>query len=378
MTYGDPGCLGNCKIDNSIGFVCDEFGCKEGFYSLNKIDCMNCNAMGHEFCAKCSYLPPPGQKPNETDDREFNCSECINDDYKIFPDGRCHHCYKHACADCHFEENSYKSICDRCIYDYYLRGEDCVSCPHYGIYGGYCRRCTDDPADKDHIYCHCNLTYYQNSPHTCTDCPPGCWSCKYDELLKGPRCYSCRGGYVLNKRGTCTYCGKGCSFCSLDQNENPLCHYCYGGYKLIDKKCYDCPSNCEICHLNEENDQFICDQCFYYSAMNSQKQCIHCPSNCKTCEYDNNSNLKCTSCYYWDWAREYYGLNANSLCERCPNICRGCFWKESISGFGCSSCYFGYALKEDQCLSCPSIPEVGTGCEHCSYNITSNKYECYR
>jgi hypothetical protein len=112
--------------------------------------------------------------------------------------------------------------------------------------------------------------------------------------------------------------------------------------------------------------------------MNSQKQCIHCPSNCKTCEYDNNSNLKCTSCYYWDWAREYYGLNANSLCERCPNICRGCFWKESISGFGCSSCYFGYALKDDQCLSCPTIPEVGTGCEHCSYNTTSNKYECYR
>ena len=378
LTYGDPGCQGNCKMDNSIGFVCDEFGCKEGFYSLNKIDCMNCNAMGHEFCAKCSYLPPLGQRPNETDDREFNCSECINDDYKIFPDGRCHHCYKYACADCHFEENSYKSICDKCIYDYYLRGEDCVSCPHYGIYGGYCRRCTDDPADKDHIYCHCNLTYYQNSPHTCTDCPPGCWSCKYDELLKGPRCYSCRGGYVLNKRGTCTYCGKGCSFCSLDQNENPLCHYCYGGYKLIDKKCYDCPSNCEICHLNEENDQFICDQCFYYSAMNSQKQCIHCPSNCKTCEYDNNSNLKCTSCYYWDWARKYYGLNANSLCERCPNICRGCFWKESISGFGCSSCYFGYALKDDQCLSCPTIPEVGTGCEHCSYNTTSNKYECYR
>ena len=51
MTYGDSGCEGKCKIDDSGDFVCDEFGCKDGFYSLDKISCMNCNAQGHEFCS---------------------------------------------------------------------------------------------------------------------------------------------------------------------------------------------------------------------------------------------------------------------------------------------------------------------------------------
>ena len=338
MTYGDYGCKGNCKIDNNLGFICDEFGCKEGFYSIDKISCESCNSLSSPNCAKCSYLPPPNFKAGETDERIFNCSECINDKYKIFPNGRCQHCYKPYCEQCHFQEGTLNSVCDKCMYDYYLRGEDCVKCPHYGIYGGYCRKCTDNSNDLDNIFCHCNITYYQNSNHSCADCPTGCWSCSYDEQLKGPRCYSCKSGYVLNKRGTCSYCGRGCSYCSLDKNENPLCIFCFGGYKLMNQKCYACPTNCERCHLEdeeEENGNFICDKCFYHSSMNSEKQCIHCPSNCYTCEYNSNGIQECTSCY-------------------------------SKS-----------AVKNGQCVACPNIPELGPGCEYCSYDRTGNRYKCY-
>ena len=42
--YGDVGCEGNCTINTNLDhldFRCDEFGCKNGFYSMNKMDCMN-------------------------------------------------------------------------------------------------------------------------------------------------------------------------------------------------------------------------------------------------------------------------------------------------------------------------------------------------
>ena len=100
--------------------------------------------------------------------------------------------------------------------------------------------------------------------------------------------------------------------------------------------------------------------------MNSFKECIHCPAYCKTCKFNNNGDLKCTSCVHLYPENIYYGLNSKSLCIKCPSICEGCFWKESISNFGCKSCHIGYILKDDQCLSCPNIPQLGTGCEDCS------------
>ena len=107
--------------------------------------------------------------------------------------------------------------------------------------------------------------------------------------------------------------------------------------------------------------------------MNSKKQCFKCSDYCTDCQFDGNDQLKCTACYksfeYYNYGYyiygTYYALNAESQCEKCPSLCRGCFWKQSISGFGCSDCYYGYALKDDQCLSCPTIPQLGEGCESC-------------
>ena len=175
--YGDQGCQGNCwRYDKGI-FKCDEFGCKEGYYSLDKSVCWNCG-FGSPNCAKCSNLPPAPYNADETDKRIFTCNECTDTtNYRIFDDGRCHHCYKQNCSLCHFYEDTTKSVCDRCFYDHYLCGEDCKKCPHYPIYRGYCRQCTDDITDYDNIFCYCNATYYQSSPRTCTDCPTGCYSC---------------------------------------------------------------------------------------------------------------------------------------------------------------------------------------------------------
>ncbi|MEE3325448.1 MAG: hypothetical protein VZR33_08955, partial [Methanosphaera sp.] len=374
--YGDVGCEKNCVMNQEkLDFRCDEFGCKNGFYSINKMDCMNCY-YGSPNCAKCTYLPPAGQSPATTDERIFTCNECINDDYRIFSDGRCHHCYKPHCADCHFYGNTTKSICDRCYFDYYLRGEDCVKCRHYPIYGGYCRQCTDDPTDYDNIFCYCNYTYYHTDVRKCGDCPRSCWSCSNDTRLTYPRCHYCRAFHALNRVGQCKFCGIGCSYCSINFNNNPVCYYCMKAFELLGGKCYKCPSHCKTCHLGPDGENFICDECFADSAMDDKGICHQCGHACNKCQFDENKNLKCTSCfnYYW-FDHHYYGLHIDGTCQRCPSNCAGCTWMVSKNGFGCTGCYYQYALKNGDCPFCPSI---SAGCYSCSYNtMNPDKLDCY-
>ena len=378
--YGDVGCQGNCKRVNNI-FKCDEFGCKEGFYSLDKSVCWNCG-YASPYCSKCSNLPPEGTDPESTEQRIFKCNECIDKNYRVFQnDGRCHQCYKQYCSECHFYDESSNSICDKCFYDYYLSGGNCKPCNHYPIEGGYCRQCTDNENDFNNIFCYCNETFYQSSPRECTKCPIGCYNCVYDERLNGPRCLSCWSNFNFNNRGTCTYCGFGCAHCSIYSNNSPFCYMCKAGYRLIDGKCLNCPSDCQTCHYDESEEGFICDKCFYNSVMDENKNCVHCPEHCSSCIYDINNNLKCTSCnsyYNYNSPNIYYALDANSQCQLCPTVCKDCLWIQSKEDFGCIDCYTGYALKNNECLECPTIPELGNGCELCSYDQTQNKYKCYR
>ena len=378
MSYGDSGCDGNCQYDQKKGLMCDEFGCKPGFYSIDRMTCMNCNSIGHEYCAKCTYLPPEGLRPNETDEREFECQECINEEFAVFPDGKCHNCYwrHNFCSKCHFIGNSTQSICDKCYYGYYLSNNNvCKKCFTYPIYGGYCRQCTDDNEDYDNIECFCNYTYTKKTSRTCASCPSGCRYCDYDQNERRVKCNYCAYGYVLNSQGYCTPCGKGCNYCILDSKENPICTYCSRGYNLREGKCYNCDTNCDRCHL--ENDNYICDICSYYSAMDSKKKCISCPSYCTSCSFDQKQKLICTSCYKDYSLKEFYALNSNSLCEKCPNECRDCSWIKSKNKFGCKDCYFDYAFKDDDCFKCSSISDLGEGCNTCSYDSVENKFKCH-
>ena len=374
MTYGDSGCQGNCYIDDSLDLTCDEFGCKEGFYSIDKKTCVNCNSFNSLYCAKCSNLPPEGKTALETDQRIFQCNECISNQYRIQSDGKCRLCRIRNCASCHYLENSNKAVCDICDYDYYVRNGNCIRCGRSYINNGYCRICTDDPTDYDHIYCYCNSYYTHNTPRTCVRCPNSCSWCTYDQSLGRTRCRSCFRGFAVNSQGYCTYCGIGCLHCSINSNGYPICSFCGAGYNLINGTCYNCPSNCEKCHY--ENGEFICDKCFNKNAMNSQKKCFNCPAYCEACKFNTNDVLICTSCYTSYRYDIYYALNSNSLCQRCPSECRGCFWKDSTHEFGCYGCYYRYALKDDKCWQCPSRPELGTGCDTCFYDKTQDKFQC--
>ena len=56
-TYGNIGCGGTCDGSNYIekrNIICEENGCKEGFYDINGI-CFKCS-YGSPNCSKCSYL----------------------------------------------------------------------------------------------------------------------------------------------------------------------------------------------------------------------------------------------------------------------------------------------------------------------------------
>ena len=180
--YGDSGCLGKCYINNNLAVTCDEFGCKDGFYSINKKTCINCNSFNTANCVKCSNLPPAGKTPDETDERIFKCHECINDvEYRIDSFGKCRNCLLNHifCTQCHYLENSLTSVCDKCFYDYYLRYGVCVKCRKKIINNGKCRYCTDIDTDYKNIYCSCDKYYTLSSPTICTRCPDHCEYCQY-------------------------------------------------------------------------------------------------------------------------------------------------------------------------------------------------------
>ena len=56
--YGNIGCGGKCdssKYEQTRNIICEEGGCKEGFYNIEGI-CFPCT-VGDDFCTKCTYRP---------------------------------------------------------------------------------------------------------------------------------------------------------------------------------------------------------------------------------------------------------------------------------------------------------------------------------
>ena len=110
--YGNIGCGGNCDSSKykEIGNVlCNENDCKEGYYNIEGF-CLQCS-IGSDYCDKCTYLP----SLENQNDKEYKCQKCINNEYQIFDDGRCHHCYIYQCNQCHFSLDR-NPICDKCDY----------------------------------------------------------------------------------------------------------------------------------------------------------------------------------------------------------------------------------------------------------------------
>ena len=347
--FGNIGCGGKCdssKYSEIRNVLCEEGGCKEGYYNIEGI-CFPCS-VGDDYCTKCTYKPDSSIKyNNETLLKYFKCQECINNKYHINEYGRCEHCCIRYCLECHY--NSFfdkKPICDRCIRGYYVNSEGFCSKCHCPVLipNGSCMVCSDNSLDFSKAECQCNDTYVLTAQAECSKCPENCLHCNYQNSKK--ICYECLPGYYLNSNKECMSCGDNCKYCNLDKNKNIICKQCFEGFKL-----------------------------------NENKNCLTCPENCDNCKLDKNKII-CTKC------KENYGLNNYGICKECPNNCTECYWRNSKNDFGCSKCQndtfypfeYNYIIgKNERCVRCHDIINIGgKGCIECSYNKYNDKYLCSR
>ena len=106
--YGQEGCIGKCNSTNityARHALCEEGGCKEGFYYQDG-NCYNCS-MRLNGCKKCTY-----EKLENRTYGNVQCQECENSDYYLTKDGRCQLCYSYGCEECHYEDNYNRTVCD--------------------------------------------------------------------------------------------------------------------------------------------------------------------------------------------------------------------------------------------------------------------------
>ena len=71
--YGNIGCEGKCDGSNYLAtrnIICEENGCKDGFYNLIGI-CTPCT-WASDYCVKCRYIQ-----------NKFKCLECVNNTFGI-------------------------------------------------------------------------------------------------------------------------------------------------------------------------------------------------------------------------------------------------------------------------------------------------------
>ena len=343
--YGMVGCGGKCSVKNNNyaeqrNIICEKDKCKEGYYNLVGF-CDPCE-FGSPFCGKCTYSPLNTSETDTliTEDKYFNCNECINNEFKLSSDGRCYHCYMYKCVKCHFEPNG-REVCDKCVDNYYVNnGKTCTKC-HYPVYisGGRCKVCSDDLTKYNTGYCTCDIGYTATSLYSCTSCSAHCSNCNYNKETKTTHCNRCYAGFTLDSKGVCRSCGYGCAYCYLDSNENPICTSCFSGH-----------------NLNEDHN------------------CLDCPEHCRSCKKDENGQLYCTSCYI------YYGVDSSKMCSHCPQNCYYCFIKPETGEFGCTSCMSPYIVsREYNCIRCAEINEIGgVGCVSCSFDRYYDKYKCYK
>lgn len=121
--YGNIGCEGNCDGANyeySKNIICEENGCKEGYYNDNGI-CLKCSDISQN-CIKCSYMIPEGSTQNE-----FKCLQCdYHNNYFLHNDGKCHKCLINNCYSCSSSDN--KEYCFICDSGYKIKNGECTKC----------------------------------------------------------------------------------------------------------------------------------------------------------------------------------------------------------------------------------------------------------
>ena len=331
--YGQIGCSGNCdssQFKDTRFVYCDKDNCEEGYFNLKGF-CFDCT-INSPGCKTCSVeeIIIDNQK-----DYKYNCSECINNEYKYNDElKKCEPCKMENCEKCHFTEDGNKE-CDICNYRFYLNPDKvCSRCNMIPISNGHCRVCSDDLNDKPK-YCRCYRYSTHKDIYTCIECPENCDKCVYNEKSNKTDCLSCREGYGINSEKNCSKCDEGCRYCIFDNNLHSACISCF--YNFFDDNCLICPNNCERC--TKENNLVKCIQCYYKYTTDLNGNCTKCPDGCNSCKVYQDNIFVCTSC------DEEYALNDIGECKHCSN-------EEDTCGEGCKFCRYNNLTKKFECLQC--------------------------
>ena len=276
--------------------------------------------------------------------------------------------------------------CDSCIDGYYK--DDCsVSCPAKGCKNcnqttGECQICKEDLILIDNFCCIENCLKCDNtgciecSEETkygpeCKDCPENC----FYENLKTKRkceqdsgnCYSCIKGKTGIKCED--NCNQGCDLTEYNCDMNNGSCYCKEGF--YGETCEDeCDDNCEKC----DKKNGTCYQCKsgYYP---KNKKCINCPENCDG-ECPEGKCEKCKDSFYGDICNKKCSIYClNNICEQEDGFC------ECINFFSyeshCTECMNQFD-KKTNCTECINKFDKTTNCTECinNYNETTNCTEC--
>ena len=301
---------------------------------------------------------------NINNKEEYNCLECLSNEYKLSNTYGCLRCYASQsdyCLKCHYyKENSYDNICDECQVGYYFGNDKkCKKCNYpIKINNGYCKVCSDNLKDYQLGICWCDLYHTKKDHSTCVKCPENCPYCEYNIKTNKLECLICDSGYALNSIKNCTYCGDGCEYCSLFDDSTPICSLCYSGQISNNGQCLICPENCKSCENND-----ICKECnTNYTLLNDGK-CGKCPSNCNKCIQENNKVI-CLQCY------DYYALKSETECVYCRNLT-----EEGMKG--CERCKYNNLTKKFECYECAKKEKENSYEIYEAYAYITNTFQCF-
>ena len=212
-TYGQIGCEGKCDGTNykkTRNVFCEEDGCKEGYFNLNGV-CMTCSEIS-SGCSKCVK-----EETSNVENRNFKCTECLNDEYFLDQYDGCEKCKLPNCKKCLYNKDRGLVECDICEENYYRNSDGkCTECYYVYIYGGYCKVCSENETEYHSCSCYDYSGYTKNGSDSCIDCQEGCSECKYDNKPKSTECINCNYNYAFDSDKSCIYCGNECKECELD------------------------------------------------------------------------------------------------------------------------------------------------------------------
>ena len=333
-SIGSPNCT-NCSYEVYEGSDKKIFKCLKCVNDDYRVDgkCRTCSLPPN--CLKCRYAP-------ETHNSE--CIQCQNGFHLM--NGKCYSCYKKresiVGGSCYYyfcpgTSDHKKDFFCSCSGNYALTPQNtCIPCFYE------CIECYYDQSTNSGICYNCCSKYGLTPQNTCIPCPINCQDCKYDDKNE-PKCTSCGYGFgLLNDE--CISCGEHYVSCKF-YNNTEICNMCEGGYTLTDRKTCELelriPEHCGI-YKNERfnnKSEYICTSCrMYYTLDSENNRCISCPNACTRCHLDDDSNN-----FYCDECANDHLLNASKLCEHCTRI-------EKISGVGCAHCY--RENNRDKCTQC--------------------------